>query len=83
MAGRIRSIENIHLIGTQICDLLACSILPQPTMLPCAPYLNLMSATDNFSLTLILLNDDLQHYNASQSLSLTKTILTLQEESGI
>jgi hypothetical protein len=26
VAGRIRSVEKIHLIGTRTCDLLACSI---------------------------------------------------------
>jgi hypothetical protein len=30
-AGRIRSIEKIHLIGTRTRDLPACSIVPQPT----------------------------------------------------
>jgi hypothetical protein len=37
VAGRIRSIENIHLIGTGNSDLTPCSILPQPTTLPRAP----------------------------------------------
>jgi hypothetical protein len=37
-AGRIRSIEkSIDLIGNETSDLLACSIVPQPTTLPCAP----------------------------------------------
>jgi hypothetical protein len=36
-AGRIRSIEKIHLTGNQTRDLPACSIVPQPTMLPRAP----------------------------------------------
>jgi hypothetical protein len=33
-AGWIRSIEKIHLIGTQTRDLPACSIVPQLTTLP-------------------------------------------------
>jgi hypothetical protein len=33
-AGRIRSIEKIHLVGTTSRDLPACSIVPQPSMLP-------------------------------------------------
>jgi hypothetical protein len=37
-AGRIRSIEKIHLIGTRTRDLLVCSIVPQPTTLPRAPF---------------------------------------------
>jgi hypothetical protein len=36
--GRIRSIEIIHLIGSRSRDLLACSIVPQPTTPPCAPF---------------------------------------------
>jgi hypothetical protein len=28
------------LIGIRTCDLLVCSIVPQPTMLPCAPVTN-------------------------------------------
>jgi hypothetical protein len=36
-AGRIRSIEKIHLIRTQSRDLPACSIVPQPATLLCAP----------------------------------------------
>jgi hypothetical protein len=37
-AGRIRSIEKSnHLIGNRTRDLPACSIVPQPTTLPCAP----------------------------------------------
>jgi hypothetical protein len=40
-AGRIRYIEKIHLIGTRTRDLPACSIVPQPTTLPRAPYINL------------------------------------------
>jgi hypothetical protein len=36
-AGRIRSIEKIHLIGTRTRDLPACSIVPQPAKLPRAP----------------------------------------------
>jgi hypothetical protein len=35
--GKIRSIEKIHLIGNQTRDLPVCSIVPQPTTLPCAP----------------------------------------------
>jgi hypothetical protein len=34
VAGWIRSIEKIHLIGTRTSDLPACSIVPQPTTLP-------------------------------------------------
>jgi hypothetical protein len=30
-------LKNIHLIGTRSHDLRACSIVPQPPMLPCAP----------------------------------------------
>jgi hypothetical protein len=41
-AGRIRSIEKFHLIGTRTRDLPACSIVPQPTMLPRAPILALL-----------------------------------------
>jgi hypothetical protein len=37
VAGRIRSIEKIHLIGTRTHDLSACSIVPQPTTLPRSP----------------------------------------------
>jgi hypothetical protein len=37
VAGRIRSIEKIHLIGTRSLDLLACSIVPQQITLPRAP----------------------------------------------
>jgi hypothetical protein len=37
-AGRIRSIEKIHLIGTRTHDLPACSIVPQPTTLPHTPH---------------------------------------------
>jgi hypothetical protein len=37
VAGRIRYIEKIHLIGTRIRDLPTCSIVPQPTTLPRAP----------------------------------------------
>jgi hypothetical protein len=36
-AGRIRSMEKIHLSGTRTRDLPACSIVPQPTTLPRAP----------------------------------------------
>jgi hypothetical protein len=37
--GRIRSIEKSgDLIGNRIRDLPACSIVPQPTMLPCASF---------------------------------------------
>jgi hypothetical protein len=36
VATRIRSINNSNDIGNQTCDLMACSIAPQPTMLPCA-----------------------------------------------
>jgi hypothetical protein len=36
-AGKIRSIEKIHLIGTRSRDLPAYSIVPQPTTLPRAP----------------------------------------------
>jgi hypothetical protein len=37
-AGRIRSIEKYnYLIGNRTCDLLACSIVPQSTTLPCVP----------------------------------------------
>jgi hypothetical protein len=43
VAGRIRSIENIHLIETQTRDLPASSIVPQPTTLPHAP--NMVSTT--------------------------------------
>jgi hypothetical protein len=35
--GRIRYIEKIHLIVTRTRDLLAYSIVPQPTTLPRAP----------------------------------------------
>jgi hypothetical protein len=38
-AGRIRSNEKIYLIGTRTRNLLACSIVPQPTTLPRAPYI--------------------------------------------
>jgi hypothetical protein len=35
VAGRIRSIEKSNdLIGNRICDLPACSVVPQPTTLP-------------------------------------------------
>jgi hypothetical protein len=38
VAGRIRSIEKPNdIIWNRTCDLLACSIVPQPTMLPRAP----------------------------------------------
>jgi hypothetical protein len=38
VAGRIRSIEKSDdLVGNQTRDLLACSVLPQPTTLPRAP----------------------------------------------
>jgi hypothetical protein len=36
-AGRIRSIEKSNDIGNRTRDLPACSIVPQPTMLPRAP----------------------------------------------
>jgi hypothetical protein len=40
-AGRIRSVEkSSELIGNRTCDLLACSIVPQPTMLPHAPIIS-------------------------------------------
>jgi hypothetical protein len=35
VGGRIRQIEKIHLIGTWSRNLLACSIVHQPTILPC------------------------------------------------
>jgi hypothetical protein len=38
-AGRIKLIEKVHLIGNRTRDLQACSIVPQPTTLPLAPYL--------------------------------------------
>jgi hypothetical protein len=38
--GRIRSTEKIHLIRTQSRDLPACTIVPQPTMLPHATTAN-------------------------------------------
>jgi hypothetical protein len=39
-AGRIRSIEKFNdLMGIRSWDLPPCSIMPQPTMLPCAPTL--------------------------------------------
>jgi hypothetical protein len=37
VAGKIRSIEKSSDIGNRTCDLLACSIVPQPTMLSHAP----------------------------------------------
>jgi hypothetical protein len=38
VAGRIRSIEKFNdLNGNRTCHLLAGSIVPQPTMLPCGP----------------------------------------------
>jgi hypothetical protein len=37
VAGRIRSIEKTHLLGSRTVDLPACSIVPQPTTLPRAP----------------------------------------------
>jgi hypothetical protein len=40
VAGRIRSIEKVHLIGIRTCNLLTCSIVPQPTTLPHAPIHN-------------------------------------------
>jgi hypothetical protein len=43
VAGRIKSIEKIHLIGTRIRDLPACSIVPQPTTLPRAPVFGMCS----------------------------------------
>jgi hypothetical protein len=36
-AGRVRSIEKIHLLGTRTRDLPTCSIVPEPTTLPRAP----------------------------------------------
>jgi hypothetical protein len=43
VAGRIRSIEkSSNLIGIRTCDLLACKIVIQPTMLLCAS--NLVSS---------------------------------------
>jgi hypothetical protein len=39
-AGRIQSIEKIHLIGTRTRELPACSVVPQPTTLPRAPEMN-------------------------------------------
>jgi hypothetical protein len=38
-------LEEIHLIGSRTCNLLACSIVPQPTMLLHAPqtYINAQS----------------------------------------
>jgi hypothetical protein len=39
-AGKIRSIEKEHVIGTRTRDLPACSIVPQPTTLPPAPYIS-------------------------------------------
>jgi hypothetical protein len=36
-AGRIRSIEKVHLIGIRSLDFPACSIVPQPTTLPRVP----------------------------------------------
>jgi hypothetical protein len=47
VAGRIRSIEKSSgLVGIQTCDLPTCSIVPQPTTLPCAP--NYMMKTERF-----------------------------------
>jgi hypothetical protein len=44
-AGRIRSIEKSNdLIGNQTRDLLACSIVPQPTTLLCAPIQSIISS---------------------------------------
>jgi hypothetical protein len=40
VAGRIRPIQIIHLIGTRTRDLSACTIVPQRTTLPCAPETN-------------------------------------------
>jgi hypothetical protein len=37
VAGRIRSIEKIHLIGTRARDFLACRIVAEPTTLLRAP----------------------------------------------
>jgi hypothetical protein len=34
----LSQLKENHLIGTRTCDLLACSIVPQPTMLPYAPF---------------------------------------------
>jgi hypothetical protein len=43
-AGRIKSIEESNdLIRNQTCDLLACSIVPQPTMIPHAPHCLILS----------------------------------------
>jgi hypothetical protein len=48
-AGIIRSIEKkIHLIGTRTRDIPVCSIVPQPTTLPCAPILNEVSMSHRF-----------------------------------
>jgi hypothetical protein len=35
--GGLGKLRRIHLIGTRTRDLPACSIVPQPTTLPCAP----------------------------------------------
>jgi hypothetical protein len=43
VAGRIRSTEKSNdLIGNRTRDLPACSIVPQPVTLPCAPKVTLM-----------------------------------------
>jgi hypothetical protein len=42
VARRIRSMEkSSDLIGNRICNHLACGIVPQPAMLPCAPMLKI------------------------------------------
>jgi hypothetical protein len=41
MAGRVRSIEkSIDLIGNRACNVPACSVMIQPTILPHAPQTN-------------------------------------------
>jgi hypothetical protein len=59
-AGRIRSIEKIHLIGTRIRDLPACSIVPQPTTLPS----EIKNWYDKFNICLIFPNSFVGVYEA-------------------
>jgi hypothetical protein len=56
VAGRIRSTEIIHIIGTRTRELPASNIVPQSTALPRAPYIYNMYVYTSITVTYIELH---------------------------
>jgi hypothetical protein len=61
VAGRMRSIEkSSDLIRNLTCDLLACNIIPQPTVLTCDP-ITILLAGQLINSLVISENQDMAH----------------------